>query len=198
MKEFLRSLLVFVFMSLLTGLAYPFIITEVAHIGPLKHKAQGSLIDQDGRIVGSSLIGQGFSSSKYFHGRPSALEKAYDASNSGGSNFGPSNKKFLDEVAKRAQKVRNENGLEPSVPVPGDLVLASASGLDPHISVDAAMVQAKRIAKARGFDESQVQEMVQRRIEEAFLGFIGQKKINVLQLNMDLDRTPPQQTGKIR
>ena len=198
MKEFLRSLFVFVFMSLLTGLAYPFIITEVAHIGPLKHKAQGSFIDQDGRIVGSSLIGQGFSSSKYFHGRPSALEKAYDASNSGGSNFGPSNKKFLDEVAKRAQKVRNENGLEPSVPVPGDLVLASASGLDPHISVDAAMVQAKRIAKARGFDESQVQEMVQRRIEEAFLGFIGQKRINVLQLNIDLDRTPPQRKGETK
>jgi K+-transporting ATPase ATPase C chain len=126
------------------------------------------------------------------------LEKAYDASNSGGSNFGPSNKKFLDEVAKKAQKVRNENGLGPAVPVPADLVLASASGLDPHTGVDAAMVQVKRVAKARGFDEPQVQEMVQRRIEEAFLGFIGQKRINVLQLNIDLDRTPPQRKGETK
>ena len=198
MKEFLRSLFVFVFMSLLTGLAYPFIITEIAQIGPLKHKAQGSLINQDGRIVGSSLIGQDFSSPRYFHGRPSALEKVYDASNSGGSNFGPSNKKFLDEIHKRVERVRTENGLEPGASVPADLVLASASGLDPHISVDAAMVQINRVAKERGLDESQVQEMVQRHIEEPFLAFVGQKRINVLQLNVDLDRTPPQRTEKTK
>jgi K+-transporting ATPase ATPase C chain len=197
MKELLRSILIFVAMSLLTGLAYPFIITGISNIA-MPQKAQGSLIISKDKVIGSALIGQMFSDPTYFHGRPSALEKAYDASNSGGSNFGPSNKKFLDEVAKKAQKVRNENGLGPAVPVPADLVLASASGLDPHTGVDAAMVQVKRVAKARGFDEPQVQEMVQRRIEEAFLGFIGQKRINVLQLNIDLDRTPPQRKGETK
>jgi len=125
------------------------------------------------------------------------LEKAYDASNSGGSNFGPSNKKFLDEVAKEsAKKSAMKNGLEPSVPVPGDLVLASASGLDPHISVDAAMVQAKRIAKARGSTNRRCRKWCSDVSRRRSSVSIGQKKINVLQLNMDLDRTPPQQTGK--
>jgi potassium-transporting ATPase KdpC subunit len=188
MKDLLCSLLIFIFMSLLTGLAYPFIITGISDV-TMPQKAKGSLIISSDKVIGSNLIGQAFSRPAYFHGRPSALDKAYDAGNSGGSNAGPSNGKFLENVKERIKEVRTENGLEPAAPVPADMVLASASGLDPHISVDAAMVQVERVAKERGFDKSQVQELVQKHIEDPILGFIGQKRLNVLQLNLDLDRT---------
>ena len=151
------------------------------------HKANGSLIVANGKVVGSDLIGQSFTSPKYFNGRPSAIEKPYDASNSGASNFGPSNAKFLEGVAKRIAKVRQENGLRPDAPVPADLVLASGSGLDPHISLDAAMIQVSRVARARQLPEAQVRDTVEKLTESPFLGLAGQSRVNVLELNLAVD-----------
>ncbi len=164
----------------------PLLITGLCQL-IFPHKANGSLIVANGKIVGSNLIGQSFTSPKYFNGRPSAIEKPYDASNSGGSNFGPSNAKFLEEVGKRIGKVRQENSLNPGAPVPADLVLASGSGLDPDISLDAAMIQVPRVAKARNLPEAQVRETVEKLAETPFLGLAGQKRVNVVQLNLALD-----------
>jgi K+-transporting ATPase ATPase C chain len=186
MREFSRAILIFVTMTVLLGLAYPFAMTGISQLF-FREKANGSLVMSDNRAVGSSMIGQNFSHHKYFHGRPSALEKPYNASNSGGSNFGPSNAKFLEEVGKRIEKVRKENTLDPGALVPADFVLASASGLDPHISVEAAMLQVPRIAKTRGLQESEVQDALQRSAENPLFGFLGSKRINVLRLNMSLD-----------
>jgi len=186
MKELGRSIMMFVVMSLLTGIAYPYIITGLSQI-EFKRQAQGSLVVSNDRILGSSLIGQQFSGPAYFHGRPSALEKAYDASNSGGSNSGPSNAKFLKEVESRVEKVRKENGLPPESPVPADLVLASGSGLDPHISAGAAMLQVKRVAKARHMSESEARSVVENHLEGPQFGFLGDDRVNVLLLNLALD-----------
>ena len=186
MRAFVRTLLLFILFSVVTGLAYPFLITGLSQL-IFPHKANGSLIVVSGKIVGSNLIGQSFTSPKYFNGRPSAIEKPYDASNSGGSNFGPSNAKFLEEVGKRIGKVRQENSLNPGAPVPADLVLASGSGLDPDISLDAAMIQVPRVAKARNLPEAQVRETVEKLAETSFLGLAGQKRVNVVQLNLALD-----------
>jgi K+-transporting ATPase ATPase C chain len=186
MREFTRAILIFVTMTVLLGLAYPFAMTGISQLF-FREKANGSLVVSDNRVAGSSLIGQNFTNPKYFHGRPSAMEKPYDASNSGGTNFGPSNAKFLEEVAKRIEKVRKENVLDPAAPMPADLVLASASGLDPHISVEAAMLQVPRIAKARELQESEVQDALQGSAEGPLFGFLGDRRINVLRLNMSLD-----------
>jgi K+-transporting ATPase ATPase C chain len=186
MKELMRSVLVLIVMSLLTGVLYPLIVTGISRTG-FQHQAQGSLLGIGDTPVGSALVGQRFSSPYYFHGRPSAIEKAYDAGNSGGSNFGPSNAKFLEEVARRVETVRKNNGLERTASVPADLVLASASGLDPHVSVEAATIQVKRVAKARGVPEPDVQVLVERSIEEPLFGFLGKRRINVLRLNLALD-----------
>jgi K+-transporting ATPase ATPase C chain len=186
MKELMRSVLVLIAMSLLTGAFYPLIVTGLAKVG-FPQQAQGNLLRTGGTIIGSVLVGQSFSSPRYFHGRPSAIEKAYDAGNSGGSNFGPSNAKFLEEVGRRVDTVRKDNGLERTASVPADLVLASASGLDPHISVEAAMIQVKRVAKARGVLELDVYNLVERFIEMPLFGFLGEKRINVLRLNLALD-----------
>jgi len=186
MKEFGRSLIMFVVMSLLTGITYPYIITGLSQI-EFRRQAQGSLVVSNDRVLGSSLIGQQFSGPAYFHGRPSALEKAYDASNSGGSNSGPANAKFLKEIESRVAKVREENGLPPESPVPADLVLASGSGLDPHISAAAAMLQVKRVARARRMSESGVRILVENQVEGPQFGFLGDDRVNVLLLNMALD-----------
>jgi K+-transporting ATPase ATPase C chain len=186
MREFTRAILIFVTMTVLLGLAYPFAMTGISQLF-FREKANGSLVVSDNRVVGSSLIGQNFSDPAYFHGRPSAMEKPYDASNSGGSNFGPSNAKFLEKVGQRIEEVRKKNGLDFAVAVPADLVLASASGLDPHISVEAAMLQVPRIAKARGLQESEVQDTLRKSAEGPLFGFLGSKRRNVLQLNMALD-----------
>ena len=184
MKDLLRSILIFSIMSLLTGLAYPFIITGISNI-MMPHKAQGSLVISKDKVVGSSLIGQQFSNAGYFHGRPSALQKPYDASNSGGSNLGPSNRKFLDDVVNRVQQVRDENGLDPAVPVPADMVLASASGLDPHISLEFALLQTARVAHARGLPEVEIRKAITDVAKEQYFG--GSKIINVLKLNLTID-----------
>jgi len=186
MREFTRAILIFVTMTVLLGLAYPFAMTGISQF-LFREKANGSLVVSDNRVVGSSLIGQNFSDPAYFHGRPSALEKPYDASNSGGTNFGPSNAKFLEKVGQRIEEVRKKNGLDLAVAVPADFVLASASGLDPHISVEAAMLQVPRIAKTRGLQESEVQDALRKTAENPLFGFLGSKRINVLRLNMSLD-----------
>jgi potassium-transporting ATPase KdpC subunit len=183
MKIFKRTLIFFILFSVLTGLAYPLLITGLCQL-IFPHKANGSLVVAKGKAVGSDLIGQNFTSPNFFNGRPSAIEKPYDASNSGASNFGPSNAKFLEEVKKRISKVREENGLRPDAPVPADLVLASGSGLDPHISLDAALIQVPRVANARKLPEAQVRETVEKLAETPFLGLAGEKRVNVLKLNL--------------
>jgi len=186
MKEFMRCLRVFILLSFLTGIAYPLCITGVSALG-FRQKSRGNLIVYKGRVAGSSLIGQEFTEARYFHGRPSALEKAYDAHSSQGSNWGPSSKIFLKKVNERVRKIRKENGLEPLAPVPADSVLASGSGLDPHISLEAAMIQVRRVARVRRIPESVVKKLVQKHIEIPFVSFLGQDYVNVLQLNMSLD-----------
>jgi K+-transporting ATPase ATPase C chain len=187
MKGVIQALLVFVTLSLLLGLAYPFAMTGISQL-LFPHKANGSLVALDNRVVGSSLIGQNFTDPKYFKSRPSVLEKPYDAGNSGGSNFGPSSAKLLEEVEKRIQAVRVENGLDPAKPVPADLAFASASGLDPHISVEAATVQVPRVAKTRGLRDSSVQALIEQHAEASTLGLFGNARVNVLRLNLSLDK----------
>lgn len=185
MKDLLRSLLIFIILSFLTGLVYPFIITGISNV-TMTEKARGSLIISKDKVIGSALIGQHFTSARYFHGRPSALGKPYDASNSGGSNFGPSNNIFLEDIGKRVQQVRDKNGLEPTVSVPADMVLASASGLDPHISVETALLQTARVAHARGLPETEIKEAIAGIVEGSYFG--GPGIVNVLKLNMVVDK----------
>ena len=184
MKEFKRALLVFIIMSMLTGLDYPFVVTNVCQL-LFPYQSSGSLIVADGEVVGSALVGQKFSRPGYFHGRPSAVD--YDAGNSGASNLGPSNAKFLDEVCQRIEEVRRENGFDSSAGLPADLVLASGSGLDPDISLDAALIQVSRIARARGLSEPQVRTLVEKLAKPPFLGLTGFAHVNVLKLNLALD-----------
>jgi K+-transporting ATPase ATPase C chain len=174
-------------MIVLTGIAYPLVITGIAQI-VFPTQANGSLVYRDGKPVGSVLIGQNFSGPRYFHGRPSAAGAAgYDATMSGGSNLGPTNKALVDTVTKRVAQVRLENGLSSSTPVPSDLVTASASGLDPDISPEAANIQVARIAKARNLNEQKVQALVKEYTEGRTFGFLGEPRVNVLKLNMALD-----------
>jgi len=184
-RSFMRTLLLFVSFTILTGLVYPFFITGLCQV-IFPHKANGSLVIADGKIVGSDLIGQSFTSPKYFSGRPSAVEKPYDAGNSGGSNFGPSNSKFLEDVGKRISKVRQENGLNQSASVPADLVLASGSGLDPDISLESALLQVPRVAKTRSLAEAQVRQAVEELARTAFPGSTD-KQVHVLKLNIAID-----------
>jgi potassium-transporting ATPase KdpC subunit len=171
-------------LSLLTGLAYPAAVTALA--GALfPHQAGGSLLAEDGRVTGSELIGQQFSSAGRFWARPSATSpQPYNAAASGGSNLGPTNPAQLKNVAERAEALRTAHG---DGPVPQELVTASASGLDPHISPRAALYQASRVARQRGLDEQTVRALVTKRTEGRQLGFLGEERVNVLLLNRDLD-----------
>jgi K+-transporting ATPase ATPase C chain len=159
-------------------------VTLVAQI-TMPDKANGSLLYVDGKVVGSELIGQSFTSPGYFHGRPSAVD--YNSAESGGTNYGPTSAELMKQVSQRIEQVRRENGLPPDAPVPADLVLASGSGLDPHISVESAMLQVPRVAIARGLPESEVKALVEQHIETPQLGFLGQERVNVLKLNLALD-----------
>jgi K+-transporting ATPase ATPase C chain len=183
-REVKPAVLLFVVFSVLTGLVYPLFITGVVQVA-MPERASGSLIVVDGKVVGSELIGQMFIDPGYFHGRPSAV--GYSANSSGASNLGPSSTKLMEQVSQRVAEVRSENNLPPDTSVPADLVLASGSGLDPHISPDAALIQVKRVAKARGLPEEDVTALVQSRIEPAQFGVLVQNRVNVLKLNMALD-----------
>jgi K+-transporting ATPase ATPase C chain len=159
----------------------------------MPYQANGSLLYVDGKVVGSELIGQSFTSPGYFHGRPSAV--GYDATGSGASNLGPSSAKLMEQVKERIEKVRQENGLAPDAPVPADMVLASGSGLDPHISPENARLQIGRVAKARKLPESDVKALVEKFIEPPQFGMLGAEKVNVLKLNIALDELA-KKTGK--
>ena len=166
---------------------YPLVVFGISQVA-FHQKANGSLIvDKDGTIHGSKLLGQGFTADKYFHPRPSAAGNGYDAANSGGSNFGPTSQKLNDAIKDRIEAYRKENGLKESDTVPADAVTASGSGLDPHITVRNAQIQAPRVAKARGLDQKKVLEMVRANTEGPDLGFLGEPGVNVLKLNLALD-----------
>ncbi len=183
-KEIKSAVLLFIAFSVLTGLAYPLFMTAIIQT-IMPEKAGGSLLVVDGIVLGSEFIGQNFTSPNYFHGRPSAV--SYSANGSGASNLCPTSSRLMDQVRQRVEQVRRENGLVQKEPVPAELVLASASGLDPHISVDGAMLQVPRVAAARGLPESEVKVQVYQNIEPAAFGILGQERVNVLKLNLGLD-----------
>jgi potassium-transporting ATPase KdpC subunit len=171
-------------MTLITGVAYPLVVTVIAQVA-FPSQANGSMITVDGKTVGSSLIGQAFNDPKYFWGRPSAAgASGYDGTSSAGSNLGPTSKTLIDTITARVDAMRQANG---NGPVPVDLVTASASGLDPDISPAAAEYQVARVAKARGLTEDAVRAYVARHTEQPLLGFLGEPRVHVLELNLDLD-----------
>lgn len=182
----LTSIVMLLTMTLFLGFIYPLATTGLAYL-LFPRQAKGSLIYQDGRVVGSELIGQKFTDPRYFHGRPSAAGEGYDATASGGSNLGPTNKKLLEAISERLAIVREENGLSTDEAVPADLVTASASGLDPHISPEAALIQVPRIARVRGIPEEKIRQLVEQHIEGRQFGFLGEPRVNVLKLNLALD-----------
>jgi potassium-transporting ATPase KdpC subunit len=186
MRYLKQAILIFCVFTVVCGLIYPLFITALSQL-LFPQKANGSIMTSGNTTVGSALIGQQFDNPRYFHGRPSATEPAYNASGSTGSNFGPTNSYFLEEVRKRIERTRKENGLSPDTPIPADFVLTSASGLDPHVSVDSAMLQVKRIAKERGVPEAEVEAMVRWHIEQPFGGIWGEARVNILKLNLALD-----------
>lgn len=187
MKNSMRALLMFAILALVTGIIYPLVVTGLSRV-IFPDKSDGSLVLARDKVVGSELIGQRFSSEKYFHGRPSAAgPDGYDASASSGSNLGPTNARLLETVATNAGAVRKENGFDAGYLVPADLVTASASGLDPHISPASAYLQTPRIAQARGLSRDEVETLVDSNVQEKWLGIFGEPRVNVLKLNLELD-----------
>jgi potassium-transporting ATPase KdpC subunit len=194
-REIRPAIILLLALTLITGLGYPLVLTAIA--GAIFPKqAQGSLIERDGKVVGSALIGQEFESDKYFHGRPSAttapdpadssktVPAPYNAANSGGSNLGPTSKALADRIKEDVDKLKAEN---PSMPVPVDLVTTSASGLDPDISPEAASFQVPRVAKARNLPDEKLRDLVAQNTKGRLVGIIGEPRVNVLALNLALD-----------
>jgi K+-transporting ATPase ATPase C chain len=196
LKEIRPAIVLLVALALITGLIYPLALTAIAG-AVFPHQAQGSLIEQNGKVIGSALIGQTFADDKYFHGRPSAttapdpkdssktVDAPYNAASSGGSNMGPTSKALAERLKSDVEQLEKEN---PSQTVPVDLVTTSGSGLDPDISPDAAHFQAPRIAKARGLPEDRVRALVESQIKGRTFGLIGEPRLNVLELNLALDK----------
>jgi K+-transporting ATPase ATPase C chain len=195
LREIRPAILVLVLLTLITGVAYPLAMTAIAGV-IFPKQAQGSLIGKDGKVVGSSLIGQEFKEDKYFHGRPSAtvapdpadstktVSAPYNAANSGGSNLGPTSKALADRIKEDVDRLKAEN---PSAPVPLDLVTTSASGLDPDISPAAALFQVPRVAKARGMPQEAISKLVDQNTAGRLGGLLGEPRVNVLALNLALD-----------
>jgi K+-transporting ATPase ATPase C chain len=196
LREIRPAIVVLAALTLITGLAYPLAISGIAEV-IFPYQAQGSMIERDGHVIGSALIGQVFESDKYFHGRPSAttapdpndstktVAAPYNAANSGGSNYGPSNKALVDRVQGDIDRLKKEN---PSATVPIDLVTTSASGLDPDISPEGAFYQVPRVAKARNLSEDRIRQLVAEHTQGRLLGLLGEPRVNILQLNLALDQ----------
>jgi len=184
-KNVITAILMTVVTTVLLGIIYPLVVTGISQV-LFPDKANGQLITSNGVVVGSRIIGQPFAGAKYFHPRPSAAGNGYDAANSGGSNLGPTNQKLIERVRQDAASLQAEN---PSAPVPIDLVTTSASGLDPDITPAAAEFQIPRVAKERGMSEEAVRDLVRKCTQPRQLGFLGEPRVNVLELNLMLDET---------
>ena len=185
-RQLLPALAAFALLTLLTGLAYPLVVTGLAQLA-FPGRADGSLLERDGVVVGSSLIGQRFAGPRWFHPRPSSAGDGYDAMSSSASNLGPTNRTLLREVRARADADRRENGLTADARIPPDAVTGSASGLDPEISLANARMQAARVARARGLSLEDVLDLVAVHTDGPSLGFLGETGVNVLELNLALD-----------
>jgi K+-transporting ATPase ATPase C chain len=194
-KNLITAVLMTVATTILLGVIYPLVVTGLAQL-IFPKQANGQLIQQDGKTIGSSIIAQGFSSPGYFHPRPSFAGNGYDPTNTNGSQLGPTNQKLIDRVKGDVANAHTEN---PSVPVPIDLVTGSGSGLDPHITPAAAEFQLPRVAKERGTTVEQLRALVQKHTEDRQFGFLGEPRVNVLELNLELDqRFPAKQQASIR
>jgi potassium-transporting ATPase KdpC subunit len=199
LREVRPAIVLVITLTLITGVVYPFAMTGIAQL-LFPYQAQGSLVERDGKVVGSALIGQPFTGERYFHGRPSAtvtpdpndasknVPAPYNAANSGGSNLGPTSKDLIARIRGDVEKLKQEN---PAAPVPIDLVTTSGSGLDPHISPDAALFQVPRIAKARNLPEYRLRQLVSESTAAPLAGLLGEPRVNVLELNLGLDRLGP-------